>query len=238
MGSRSRKRRRGAARAASAAAAARRAAAAPARRARRREPRTPPTPTPPTRRATATPAAAPATRRSAQSLEPLAPGERPRVVTIAAIVAFVFAIANVVATLTGDDLVLRPAATRRSLAIVTTALLVVAGVGMLARQYWAVLGFQAILGLQIVVFSLCAHRRAEVVAGDRPARRDRPARLAVLEAHPRDGAAADARASRAPPRSDAASLQRRWPECLLRLHRHRLRSRRLRRRDPRRAARA
>ena len=37
---------------------------------------------------------------------------------------------------------------------VTTALLLVAGFGMLARQYWAVLGFQTILGIQIVFFSL------------------------------------------------------------------------------------
>ncbi|HVF79140.1 MAG TPA: hypothetical protein VNA28_12660, partial [Solirubrobacteraceae bacterium] len=28
------------------------------------------------------------------------------------------------------------------------------GFGMLARQYWAVLGFQTILGIQIVFFSL------------------------------------------------------------------------------------
>ena len=38
------------------------------------------------------------------ALEPLAPGERPRVVTIAAIVAFVFALANVAAALTGNDI--------------------------------------------------------------------------------------------------------------------------------------
>jgi hypothetical protein len=37
---------------------------------------------------------------------------------------------------------------------VTTALLLVAGLGMLARQYWAVLGFEMILGLQIVFLSL------------------------------------------------------------------------------------
>ena len=97
------------------------------------------------------------------SLEPLAPGERPRVVTIAAIVAFVFAIANVVATLTVDDLSSderqpdgrRDRHDRRSSSL--------AGVGMLARKYWAVLGFQCVLGLQIVVFSLALHARAEVV---------------------------------------------------------------------------
>ena len=86
-------------------------------------------------------------------LEPLAPGERPRVVTIAAIVAFVFALANVATALTGNDI--STATGDPSLATaVTTALLLVAGFGMLARQYWAVLGFQTILGIQIVFFSL------------------------------------------------------------------------------------
>jgi hypothetical protein len=90
-------------------------------------------------------------------LEPLAPGERPRVVTIAAIVAFAFAIANVVATLTVDDLS-STNGNPTTVAIVTTGILVVAGAGMLARQYWAVLGFQCVLGIQIVVFSLALTR--------------------------------------------------------------------------------
>jgi hypothetical protein len=86
-------------------------------------------------------------------LEPLAPGERPRIVTFAAVVAFVFAIANVAAALSGNDI--STANGNPSIATaVTTALLLLAGFGMLARQYWAVLGFQTILGLQIVFFSL------------------------------------------------------------------------------------
>ncbi len=88
-----------------------------------------------------------------QSLEPLAPGERPGAVTIAAVVAFVFAVANVATALTGND-ISSPGGDPSIATAVTTALLLVAGVGMLARQYWAVLGFQMILGLQIVFFSL------------------------------------------------------------------------------------
>lgn len=87
------------------------------------------------------------------NLEPLAPGERPRMVTIAAIVAFVFAIANVVTALTGNDISTASGDPSVSTAV-TTAVLLVAGFGMLARQYWAVLGFQTILGIQIVFFSL------------------------------------------------------------------------------------
>jgi hypothetical protein len=92
-----------------------------------------------------------------QNLEPLAPGERPRIVTIAAIVAFGFAIANLVATLTIDDLS-GDQGDPTMFAIVWTSVLAVAGAGMLARKYWAVLGFQCILGLQIVIFSLALTR--------------------------------------------------------------------------------
>lgn len=92
-----------------------------------------------------------------RDLEPLAPGERPRIVTIAAIVAFGFAIANLVATLAIDDLSgERGDATM--FAIVWTSILALAGAGMLARKYWAVLGFQCILALQIVIFSLALTR--------------------------------------------------------------------------------
>ncbi len=86
-------------------------------------------------------------------LEPLAPGERPTPVTAAAIVAFAFAIANIALALSGNDL----AAEEEDpvfITVVTTVILVVAGVGMLRARYWAVLGFQAVLALQIIVLSL------------------------------------------------------------------------------------
>jgi hypothetical protein len=74
-------------------------------------------------------------------------------VTLAAVVALVFAVANVAAAASGNDLSSAGGDPSVTTAI-TTALLVVAGVGMLARRYWAVLGFQTILGIQIVFFSL------------------------------------------------------------------------------------
>jgi hypothetical protein len=92
-----------------------------------------------------------------QGLQPLAPGERPRAVTVAAVVAFVFAAANVVAALTGNDVSASDGNASAATAV-TTAVLVLAGVGMLLRQYWAVLGFQTILAIQIIFFSLALLR--------------------------------------------------------------------------------
>jgi len=92
-----------------------------------------------------------------QSLEPLAPGERPQAVTIAAIVALIFAIGNVAAALGGADL---SSEENNPVAVttVTTAILVVAAIGMWLRRYWAVLGFQVILALQIIAGSLALIR--------------------------------------------------------------------------------
>ncbi len=91
-------------------------------------------------------------------LEPLAPGERPLAVTIASITAMLFAIGNLVSFLltndaTGDD---------ENRAVIQLALicaiLFVASVGMWLVKYWAVIGFQTILGLQIIVYSLSLTR--------------------------------------------------------------------------------
>jgi hypothetical protein len=91
------------------------------------------------------------------NLEPLAPGERPGALTVAVIVALIFAIANVVAALAGADLSSQdknPA----TVTAVTTAVLLLAAAGMWLRKYWAVLGFQVILALQIIAGSLALIR--------------------------------------------------------------------------------
>ena len=83
-----------------------------------------------------------------QSLEPLAPGERPRAVTIAAVVALLLAIANTVAlalgeTVNGDDVTLP--------GIGLSVVLLVCAIFMWQARYWAVLGFQALLVIQIII---------------------------------------------------------------------------------------
>jgi hypothetical protein len=86
-------------------------------------------------------------------LEPLAPGERPREVTVAACVALVIAAINLVAALTGNGIV-GDEGQARMVTAVWIGILVLTGIGMLLRQYWAVLGFEILLGVQICAFTL------------------------------------------------------------------------------------
>lgn len=88
------------------------------------------------------------------SLEPLAPGERPLAVTIAAVISALLAVANLVIYLLSDH----PETAERSKEVFQTLLicgvLAVAAIGMWKAKYWAVLGFQTILGLQVIILSL------------------------------------------------------------------------------------
>jgi hypothetical protein len=90
------------------------------------------------------------------SLEPLRPGERPRVVTVATVIAVAFAIANLAAAFAGEGLYGEDASP--ATAIIPTLILLVAAAGMWRAKYWAVLGFQALLALQIVSLSLALLR--------------------------------------------------------------------------------
>ena len=90
-----------------------------------------------------------------QSLEPLPQGERPGAVTIAAVVAFVMAVANVVAALLGESL----GRDATSSTILSTAILLVCAGGMwFGARYWAVMGFMIVLVFQILVFCLAIIR--------------------------------------------------------------------------------
>ena len=87
-----------------------------------------------------------------QSLEPLASGERPGAVTVAAIAAFVLLVANVGLWLAGVEVSGRePTA---GSVVLQGVVLLVAAVGMWKAKYWAVLGFQALLGLSILLAAL------------------------------------------------------------------------------------
>jgi hypothetical protein len=85
-------------------------------------------------------------------LEPLAEGERPGAVTVAAVVALVLALANVGAYAAGA----RVRGDSNSIVgiLVFAALMLTAAWGMWRAKYWAVLGFQALLGVTIGIAAL------------------------------------------------------------------------------------
>jgi len=85
-------------------------------------------------------------------LAPLQPGQRPLAVTIAAVLAGLLAVGNLIAYLAGAEVDGQRAGPVGVLLFV--ALMVSAAVGMWRLRYWAVLGFEALLGVSLAVAGL------------------------------------------------------------------------------------
>ena len=79
-------------------------------------------------------------------LEPLAEGERPTAVTVAAVVTTLLTVANLVAAVTG----LGPQGDNIAPGIVYTLLLGSMSYGLWKARYWAVLGLQALLAISMI----------------------------------------------------------------------------------------
>ncbi len=94
-------------------------------------------------------------RRDAEAraaLKPLAPGERPPVIVVSALLAAGLALANLIAYLAGDKIGgTRPAAGG---IIVFSALMLACAVGLWRLWYGAVLGFMALLAIIVTIFAL------------------------------------------------------------------------------------
>ena len=85
-------------------------------------------------------------------LEPLGPGERPAALAIAAVLAALLAIANLVAWAAGLDVEgKRPGAFG---VVLFAALMLLAAWGIWQRRYWAVLGFEALLAITLCIAAL------------------------------------------------------------------------------------
>ncbi len=97
------------------------------------------------------------------SLEPLATGEPPLAVTIGAVVAAVLAISNIVAYFAGAKPDNADSANVALQLVLVTGLLGACAIGMWLVKYWAVLGFQTLLALQVLV-SVLALLRANSLA--------------------------------------------------------------------------
>jgi hypothetical protein len=82
-----------------------------------------------------------------EELVPLAPGERPKWVTVAAIVAAVLALANLVAAAFVED---EPTVSEWRQAALQAGILLIAAGGMWFAKYWAVLGFEVLLAFAAV----------------------------------------------------------------------------------------
>ena len=112
---------------------------------KRRPPSRAPSATP--RCAAATRAAASATSGSARELAPLAPGERPPAIKVAVALAALLAISNLALFAAGWEVRGQDQAVTGVL--IFCALMLAAAVGMWRMRYWAVLGFQALLGIAV-----------------------------------------------------------------------------------------
>jgi hypothetical protein len=96
------------------------------------------------------------------ALEPLAVGERPGVVTVAAIVAFALALGNLALWLAGVKIDgSKPAFGN---VVLPAALMLWVAVGMWRANYWAVLAMEAILTLLIVILAVVALKASNVTS--------------------------------------------------------------------------
>jgi hypothetical protein len=87
------------------------------------------------------------------ALKPLAPGERPVAVTVAAVVAAGFALANLIALPAGYN-VGEDSVGQASASVFVTLLLALMAWGMWKARYWAVLGMQTLLAITMIFAAL------------------------------------------------------------------------------------
>ncbi len=87
-------------------------------------------------------------------LTPLAPGERPWSVRIAALLAALTGGAQLFLFLAGVKLDVAGTHAKAGSTIVFAALMFACAGGLWALKYWAVLGFMALLGITVVAFAL------------------------------------------------------------------------------------
>jgi hypothetical protein len=87
-----------------------------------------------------------------EDLEPLGQGERPGAVTVGAVVCALLGVANIALFAGGVEV--RGAKPSVTGVAAFTVLMLACGYGMLRARYWAVLGFEALLGVTIVIAAL------------------------------------------------------------------------------------
>ena len=82
------------------------------------------------------------------ALQPLAPGERPLAIRLSVALAALIAVANVVLLVSGYEVDGQSSSVPG--ALIFAGLMAAAAIGMWQLRYWAVLGFEALLGIALV----------------------------------------------------------------------------------------
>ena len=94
-------------------------------------------------------------------LVPLRPGQRPPAVTVAAVIALALGIGNLIAFAAG--LTINGKTPGLVSILIPSAITLVAGIGMWKAKYWAVLGFEALLGILICYLALFLVRASNLL---------------------------------------------------------------------------
>ena len=96
-----------------------------------------------------------------EALVPLAPGERPWPIVVSAVLAAVFAVANLVLIVAGWEVDGERPVTG---GLIFVAVMTAAAIGMWQLRYWAVLGFEVLLGVTFVGALLSLLRASDLSA--------------------------------------------------------------------------
>jgi hypothetical protein len=98
------------------------------------------------------------------TLKPLAPGERPWPLKIAALIALMIGAGDLVVVIINGSFNVGGAHTAPGGVVLFSVLMLICAWGMWQLRYWAVLGFQAILVFVILIFSLLLLRANNLLA--------------------------------------------------------------------------
>jgi hypothetical protein len=97
------------------------------------------------------------------ALEPLQPGERPWAIKIGALLALLIGGGDLIDVLLGGKIRFGNAHAGVGGVVLFSVMMLVCAVGMWQLRYWAVLGFQAILAIVILLFTLLLVRASNVL---------------------------------------------------------------------------
>ncbi len=97
------------------------------------------------------------------TLKPLAPGERPWSVIIGAVIALFVGGGDLIDVILGGRFSFGHTHAGVGGVILFSVMMLICAVGMWQMRYWAVLGFQAILAIVILIFSLLLIRASNLV---------------------------------------------------------------------------